>query len=120
MVKSMQPPAASRLDRIFHALSDPTRRSILRSAAQEERTVGAIARPYRSSLAAISKHIRVLEDSGLVTRRKEGSFQFVRINPIPMKEAQEWLSYYERFWNERLDQFQQHFQDKPKKTERKR
>ena len=102
----------SRLDGVFHALSDPTRRSILRDIAEEEKTVGEIARPYRSSLAAISKHIHVLEGSGLVIRRKQGSFQFVRINPMPMKEAQQWLSYYEKFWNERLDQFQQYFKDR--------
>ena len=93
----------SRLDGIFHALSDPTRRSILRDIADEEKSVGEIARPYRSSLAAISKHIHVLEGSGLVTRRRQGSFQFVRITPMPMKEAQQWLSFYERFWNQRLD-----------------
>src|SRR5580704_10760321 len=111
MVKSLQPSTPSRLDGVFHALSDPTRRSILRDIAEQEKTVGAIARPYRSSLAAISKHIHVLEGSGLVTRRKQGSFQFVGINPLPMKEAQQWLSYYEKFWNERLDQFQQYFKD---------
>jgi len=93
----------SRLDGVFHALSDPTRRSILRDIAEKEKTVGEIARPYRSSLAAISKHIHVLEGSGLVTRRRQGSFQFVRITPMPLKEAQQWLSFYERFWNERLD-----------------
>ena len=93
----------ARLDRVFHALSDPTRRSILRDISQQEKTVGEIARPYRSSLAAISKHIQVLERSGLVSRRKQGSFQYVRITPTPLKEAQQWLCFYEAFWNERLD-----------------
>jgi DNA-binding transcriptional ArsR family regulator len=120
MVKSLQPPMPSRLDGVFHALSDPTRRSILRDIAEEEKTVGEIARPYRSSLAAISKHIHVLEGSGLVTRRKQGSFQFVRTNPMPMKEAQQWLSYYEQFWNEHLDQFQHYFKDNKEKKEIKR
>lgn len=107
------------LDEVFHALSDGTRRSILRDIADGEKTVGEIARPYRSSLAAISKHIHVLEGSGLVARRKQGSFQFVRINPMPMKEAQRWLSYYEKFWNERLDQFEQYFKDKQKKEKKR-
>jgi len=84
---------------------------------EAEKTVGEIARPYRSSLAAISKHIHVLEGSGLVTRRKQGSFQFVRINPMPMKDAQQWLSYYEKFWNEHLGQFQQYFIDNKEKKE---
>jgi len=114
MVKSSSPSLPSRLDGVFHALSDPTRRSILRNVADGEKTVGEIARPYRSSLAAISKHIHVLEGSGLVKRRKQGSFQFVRINPMPMKDAQQWLSYYEKFWTERLDQFDQYFKDKKK------
>ena len=120
MVKLLQPSMPARLDGVFHALSDPTRRSILRDIAEEEKTVGEIARPYRSSLAAISKHIHVLEGSGLVTRRKQGSFQYVRINPMPMQEAQEWLSYYEKFWNKHLDQFQQYFNDKKPKKEIKR
>ena len=76
--------------------------------------MGEIARPYRSSLAAISKHIHVLEGSGLVKRRKQGSFQFVRINPMPMKDARDWLSHYEKFWTERLGQFEAHFKDKQK------
>jgi DNA-binding transcriptional ArsR family regulator len=102
------------LNMVFHALSDPTRRAILRDIADGEKTVGEIARPYPSSLAAVSKHIYVLEGSGLVTRRKQGSFQFVQINAAPLKEAQQWLSYYEQFWNEHLDQFQQHFKSKRK------
>ena len=115
MVKSLGPSAPSRLDGVFHALSDPTRRSILRDIAAAEKTVGEIARPYRSSLAAISKHIHVLEGSGLVKRRKQGSFQFVRITPMPMKDAQQWLSYYEKFWSERLDQFEQYFKHKKRR-----
>jgi DNA-binding transcriptional ArsR family regulator len=120
MVKASPASVPSLLDAVFHALSDPTRRAILRDVADEEKTVGEIARPYRSSLAAISKHIHVLEGSGLVSRRKQGSFQFVKTNPMPMKEAHQWLSHYETFWNERLDQFQQYFKDKNKKKEIKR
>jgi DNA-binding transcriptional ArsR family regulator len=112
----LEPPL---LDGVFHALSDPTRRAILRDIADEEKTVGEIARPYRSSLAAISKHIHVLEGSGLVSRRKRGSFQFVRLTPGPMKEAQRWLSYYEKFWNQRLDEFQQYFKDKKNKENKR-
>ena len=118
MVKSAVEP--SLLDGVFHALSDPTRRAILRDIAEEEKTVGQIARRYPYSLAAISKHIHVLEGSGLVTRRKQGSFQFVKINPLPMQHAQRWLSHYEKFWSERLDEFQHYFKDKKQKKETRR
>ena len=80
-----------------------TRRSILRDVSMQEKTVSQIAEPYRVSLAAVSKHLKVLERAGLIRREKRGSFQFVRINAMPMKEAERWLAYYERFWNERLN-----------------
>lgn len=102
MVKHNQR-SASRLDYIFHALSDSTRRSILRDVSLQEKTVSQVAEPYRISLAAVSKHLKVLERATLISREKRGSFQFVRTNAVPMKEAEHWLAYYERFWNERLD-----------------
>jgi len=92
-----------RLDSVFHALSDSTRRAILRDISAGEKTVGEIAEPYRVSLAAVSKHLKVLEKAELIRREKRGSFQFVRINPKPMKEADRWLSFYENFWNDRFD-----------------
>ena len=93
----------SGLDAIFHALSDPTRRAILRDIAGGERTVGAVAKPYPISLAATSKHLKVLERANLIHREKRGSYQIVRINPEPLRQAEEWLAFYEKFWNERLD-----------------
>jgi DNA-binding transcriptional ArsR family regulator len=71
---------AAQLDSIFHALSDATRRSILRDIAQKEKTVGEIAKPYPVSLAAVSKHLKVLEAAELIEREKRGSFQIVRLN----------------------------------------
>jgi DNA-binding transcriptional ArsR family regulator len=106
MVKSAAKAEALRLDCVFHALSDATRRSILRNVATGEKTVGQIAKPYRISLAAISKHLKVLEGAQLIHREKKGSFQMVRINAAPMKEAEQWLAYYEKFWNEQLDALQ--------------
>jgi DNA-binding transcriptional ArsR family regulator len=103
MVKSMAISEAPALDSIFHALSDSTRRSILRSVAAGEQSVTEIARPYPMSLAAVSKHLKVLEKARLIRRERRGSFQIVRINAMPMMEAKQWLTYYERFWNERLD-----------------
>lgn len=102
--------STARLDSIFHALSDPTRRSILRAVAVREKTVGEIARPYRVSLAAVSKHLKVLETADLIHREKRGSFQIVRLNPQALKTAEEWLSYYEKFWTRRLDALQNLFE----------
>jgi DNA-binding transcriptional ArsR family regulator len=106
MVKASAKAQALRLDCVFHALSDATRRSILRNVAAGEKTVGQIAQPYPVSLAAISKHLKVLEGAGLIHREKKGSFQVVRINAAPMKEAERWLAYYEKFWNNQLDALQ--------------
>ncbi|WP_397568665.1 ArsR/SmtB family transcription factor [Schlesneria sp. T3-172] len=100
--------SASRLDRVFHALSDSTRRSILQDVAEREMSVSEIALPYQMSLAAVSKHLKVLERAGLIGREKRGSFQFVRINAEPMKEARQWLAYYERFWDDHLERLQKH------------
>lgn len=103
---------AHRLDSIFRALSDSTRRSILRDVSAREKTVSEIAKPYRVSLAAISKHLKVLEGAGLVRRQKRGSFQYVRTNAKPLKEAGKWLSYYEQFWNEQLRRLQAVFEER--------
>ena len=103
MVNSTANSHSARLDSVFHALSDPTRRSILRDVAKREKTVSQIAGPYPVSLAAVSKHLKVLERAELITREKRGSFQIVRLNAKPMKQAERWLVYYEKFWNQRLD-----------------
>ena len=103
MVKAVIRSQNARLDAIFHALSDSTRRAILRDLAGQEKNVGQIAEPHKMSLAAISKHLKVLDAAGLITREKRGSFQIVRINPGPMREAVRWMSFYDRFWNQRLD-----------------
>jgi DNA-binding transcriptional ArsR family regulator len=104
MVKSN----AARLDSVFHALSDSTRRSILRDITAREKTVGEIAKPYRISLAAVSKHLKVLESAELIARERRGSFQIVRLNPAPLRPAEEWLAYYQKFWERQLDALQ-HF-----------
>jgi DNA-binding transcriptional ArsR family regulator len=96
-------PLPGRLDAVFHALADPTRRSILSRVAQQAATVSEIAGPFSMSLAAVSKHLKVLERAGLILREKQGSFQRISINAEPIQEAQQWLSHYEQFWGERLD-----------------
>ncbi|MGH7122480.1 MAG: ArsR/SmtB family transcription factor [Acetobacteraceae bacterium] len=94
---------APRLDTIFHALGDPTRRRMLRELVGGERTVGQLAQPFAISLAAASKHIKVLEDAGLIRREVRGRTHFCRLDPGPLASAHQWLSFYERFWTGRLD-----------------
>ena len=91
------------LDSIFHALADPTRREMLHSLARKERTVSELAAPFRMSLAAASKHVKVLEHAGLIRRTVQGRTHVCRLAPEPLADAHEWLRFYERFWNERLD-----------------
>ena len=91
------------LDTVFHALGDSTRRGMLRRLADGERTVGELAEPFAMSLAAASKHIKALESAGLIRREVRGRTHVCRLEPGPLASADQWLSYYERFWTERLD-----------------
>lgn len=90
------------LDGVFAALSDPTRRAMLRRLSARERTIGELAEPFRMSFAAASKHVRVLERAGLLRRRVEGRSHICRIAPAPLAAAEEWLRYYEKFWRGQL------------------
>jgi DNA-binding transcriptional ArsR family regulator len=94
------------MDSIFHALGDATRRQMLRDLAAHERTVSELAEPFDMSLAAASKHIRVLEHAGLIRREVRGRTHFCRLDPGPLATAHEWLSFYERFWTSRLDELE--------------
>src|SRR3954451_8237027 len=93
----------SQLDTVFHALGDATRRQMLRELSQGERTVGQLAEPFAISLAAASKHIKALENAGLIRREVRGRTHHCRLAPGPLASAHEWLSFYERFWTDRLD-----------------
>jgi DNA-binding transcriptional ArsR family regulator len=103
MLNRMVLQRSASLDHVFHALSDPTRRAMLRSLSAGERNIGELAAPFRMSFAAASKHVRVLESAGLVRRRVEGRRHVCRIEPSPLAAAERWLRFYERFWNRRLD-----------------
>lgn len=94
---------APHLDTVFHALGDATRRRMLRELAGGERTVSQLAEPFAMSLAAASKHIKALENAGLIRREVRGRTHICRLDPGPLASAQEWLGFYERFWTERLD-----------------
>ncbi len=92
-----------RLDRTFGALADETRRAILGRLAHGDATVGELARPFRVSRPAISKHLRVLERAGLVQRAREGRISRCELDAGAMREAAEWVDRYRAFWEGRLD-----------------
>ena len=103
MLNHMVEYSAGTLDSVFHALSDATRRGILQQLTGVEKTVGEIAQPYPMSLAAVSKHLQVLERAELVRFTKKGNHRFVRMRADNLRLAQNWLAYYEQFWQARLD-----------------
>jgi DNA-binding transcriptional ArsR family regulator len=96
------------LDRIFGALADPTRRRILAQLAKGQECVTNLARPHAISLAAVSKHVIVLEKAGLVKRRRKGRVHSLTLEAKPMREAQAWIDRYREFWKGNLDQFEKY------------
>ncbi len=92
-----------RLDAVFHALGDATRRKMLHELAEGERSVGELARPFAMSLAAASKHIKALEGAGLIRREVRGRTHVCHLDPGLLASADQWLCHYERFWTGRLD-----------------
>ena len=100
-----------RLDAVFHALGDATRRRMLRELAAGERTVGQLAAPFEMSLAAASKHVKALESAGLVRREIRGRTHLCRLDPGPLSDAHAWLGSYERFWTQRLDALERLLRD---------
>jgi DNA-binding transcriptional ArsR family regulator len=96
----------NRLDTVFHALADPTRRGMLARLALGETSVGELADPFSMSLAGASKHVKVLEQAGLVERKKVGRTHWCSLNAGPLAEAEKWLRQWEKFWNVRLDRLQ--------------
>ena len=94
------------LDAVFHALGDATRRRMLRELSDGERTVTQLAEPFDMSLAAASKHIKALEGAGLIRREVRGRTHICRLDARPLSDANDWLRFYERFWNSRLDELE--------------
>jgi DNA-binding transcriptional ArsR family regulator len=95
--------SGAELDRVFSALSDPTRRAILRALTYRPATINEIARPFHVSLNAISKHVMVLERAGLLRREVRGREHHCSIEPRPLREADLWLEHYRQFWEQRMD-----------------
>ena len=96
----------NRLDTVFHALADPTRRGMLAQLALGETSIGDLAEPYRMTLAGASKHVKVLESAGLVARKKIGRTHLCSLNAKPLEDAERWLRQWEKFWTVRLDRLE--------------
>ncbi len=110
--------ASDQLSTTFAALADPTRRAILARLSAGEVSVTELAKPFNMSLPGISKHLKVLEKSGLITRSREAQWRPCRLHAAPMKKAVDWLEEYRRFWEEsfdRLDEYLKQLQRKEKK-----
>lgn len=94
------------LSATFSALADPTRRAILARLALGETTVSELAKPFEISGPAISKHLKVLEHAGLITRGRDAQWRPCRIEPQALKSLDEWLEQYRRFWEDKLDRLE--------------
>ncbi len=97
---------ADRLSATFAALADPTRRAIIARLALGETTVNELAKPFDMSGPAISKHLKVLENAGLISRGREAQWRPCRIEPQALKTVDDWLDRYRQFWEERLDRLE--------------
>jgi DNA-binding transcriptional ArsR family regulator len=96
----------NRLDVTFHALSDPTRRGMIANLALGEKSISELAEPFAMSFAGASKHVKVLEEAGLITRRKAGRTHVISIDAKPLEEAERWLRQWEKFSTIRLDRLE--------------
>ncbi len=115
------------LDATFAALSDPTRRAILALLAEGAFTVGALAEPFAISAPAISRHLRVLEDAGLIRREKDAQRRIIRLQPTALRDASEWIEQYRKFWEDKFDALTSYLKDiqekkhgRVKRTKRRR
>ena len=105
------------LNRTFAALADPTRRRLLEHLAHGDRCVTDLARPHSMSLPAVSKHLRILENAGLVSRRRRGRVHSLKLEAKPMQQAQAWIEEYRKFWEgsfDRLEEYLKQLQAKEK------
>jgi len=107
------------LDSTFGALADPTRRAILASLMLGQASVTELAKPHRMSLPAVMKHIRVLEEAGLVSQEKTGRVRNCRLAAEPLKNAEEWISRYRRFWEGTFDSLERFLSQPEDKSDSK-
>lgn len=102
---------SNRLDRTFGALADPTRRAIVELLSQRKLTVSELARPFPVSRPAISKHLRVLQSAGLITRTKRGRENVCRLDGERLREAVQWVAQYREFWERQLGQLEKYLEE---------
>jgi len=100
---------ARKLDAVLAAISDPTRRAIMERLSIGPERVSDVAQHFPMSLTGFCKHVRVLETAGLVRLTRHGRENTLQLSPQPLREVSRWLSFYEKFWNSRLDQLEQFF-----------
>ena len=108
------------LNLTFAALADPTRRAILARLAAGNASVNELAAPFRMSLPAISKHLKVLERSGLITRGRHAQYRPCRLKVKPLKEASDWIEHYRRFWEESFDRLDDYLKKLQTQNRRKK
>ncbi|NUR69380.1 MAG: winged helix-turn-helix transcriptional regulator [Hamadaea sp.] len=104
------------LSTVFAALADPTRRAILARLAEGDATVNQLAEPFPISLQAVSKHLKVLEQAGLITRGRDAQWRPCRLEAAPLRGVTEWAETYRRFWEERYDRLDDYLRDLQQKT----
>lgn len=102
---------ADQLSETFAALADPTRRAILARLSSGEASVNELARPFRMSLPAVSKHLKVLERARLITRGRKAQWRPCRLKAAPLKEAVGWLEHYRQFWEQSLDRLDAYLEE---------
>jgi DNA-binding transcriptional ArsR family regulator len=110
--------ADDRLSLTFQALADPTRRAILARLGQGDATVGELAKPFRISLPAVSRHLKVLEAAGLIARERAAQWRRCRLNPAALDDAVSWIEQTRAFWRGSLDRLEQLFDEQRSKEER--
>jgi DNA-binding transcriptional ArsR family regulator len=103
------------LSDVLTAISHPTRRAIIEQLAKGPARFLDVAEPHDMALNAVTKHLKMLERAGLIEREKQGREVLISFRAQPLRQVAGWVHEYERFWNQRLDQFEQHFRDKKKK-----
>jgi DNA-binding transcriptional ArsR family regulator len=107
---------ADRLSAVFGALADPTRRAILARLTEGDATVAELAAPFRISQPAVSRHLKVLEGAGLVSRRRRATARLSHLEAEPLREATAWLARYREHWDERYDRLDALLESLPKET----
>ncbi len=101
---------------VFSALSDPTRRAMLKRLGQNEMSIADLSEPFAITKSAITKHVKVLENAGLLKRTIDGRVHHCRLNIAPLEEASDWMKFYQSFWNDKFDRLSKYLVDPEKCT----